>query len=147
MKNGNVRAGRVLALFIRIAIDGVIDEIGADAAVVQQRIALARGAVANDFLAAFPGVDEEAEQVTLHPLHPFAETAVIVQREHSRRRLLLSQLRDTVADVEATARVITDAAERRELLAGVAANWNRTDLDVMLEHSPLIEVTIPGYPA
>jgi deazaflavin-dependent oxidoreductase (nitroreductase family) len=52
-----------------------------------------------------------------------------------------------VADVEGTARVITDPAERRELLAGVARNWKRTDLDVMVEHSPLIEVTAPGYPA
>jgi deazaflavin-dependent oxidoreductase (nitroreductase family) len=49
------------------------------------------------------------------------------------------------ADVPATARVITDPAERRELLAGVARNWKRTDLDVMVEHSPLIEVTVPGY--
>ncbi|MCJ7711795.1 MAG: nitroreductase/quinone reductase family protein [Chloroflexi bacterium] len=53
----------------------------------------------------------------------------------------------TEADVAATARVITDPVERRELLAGVAANWKRTDLDVMIEHSPLIEVTVPGYPA
>ncbi len=52
-----------------------------------------------------------------------------------------------VGDVEGTARIITDPAERRELLAGVARNWNRTDLEAMQEHSPLIEVTIPGYPA
>ena len=51
-----------------------------------------------------------------------------------------------MADLAGTARVVTDPAERRELLAGVARNWKRTDLDVMLEHSPLIEVTIPGYP-
>ena len=50
-------------------------------------------------------------------------------------------------DVEGTARVITDPAERRELLTGVARNWNRTDVDLMVEASPLIEVTIPGYPA
>jgi deazaflavin-dependent oxidoreductase (nitroreductase family) len=51
------------------------------------------------------------------------------------------------ADVEATARVITDPVERRELLTGVAANWRRTDLDAMVDHSPLIEVTVPGFPA
>ena len=50
-------------------------------------------------------------------------------------------------DVAATARVVTDPEERRELLAGVARNWNRTDVDVMVQHSPLIEVTVPGYPA
>jgi deazaflavin-dependent oxidoreductase (nitroreductase family) len=50
-------------------------------------------------------------------------------------------------DLEGTARVITDPAERRQLLTGVARNWNRTDIDLMVEASPLIEVTIPGYPA
>jgi deazaflavin-dependent oxidoreductase (nitroreductase family) len=50
------------------------------------------------------------------------------------------------ANVDATARVITDLVERRELLVGVARNWRRTDLDTMVEHSPLIEVTVPGYP-
>jgi deazaflavin-dependent oxidoreductase (nitroreductase family) len=52
-----------------------------------------------------------------------------------------------VADVPGTARVVTDPAERRLLLAGVARNWNRSDLDVMIDHSPLVEVTVPGYPA
>ncbi len=51
------------------------------------------------------------------------------------------------ADVEGTARIVTDPAERRQLLEGVARNWNRSDVDVMVQHSPLIEVTIPGYPA
>ncbi len=52
-----------------------------------------------------------------------------------------------VADVEGTARVITDPAERRALLEDVARNWGRTDVDGMMAHSPLIEVTVPGYPA
>lgn len=51
------------------------------------------------------------------------------------------------ADVPGTARVVTDPSERRELLDGVARNWGRTDLDAMQAHSPLIEVTVPGYPA
>jgi deazaflavin-dependent oxidoreductase (nitroreductase family) len=51
-----------------------------------------------------------------------------------------------VADLPATARVITDPAERRTMLEGVAENWKRTDVDAMVEHSPLIEVTVPGYP-
>ena len=51
------------------------------------------------------------------------------------------------ADLEGTARVITDPVERRALLEGVARNWGRTDLDAMVADSPLIEVTIPGYPA
>jgi deazaflavin-dependent oxidoreductase (nitroreductase family) len=51
-----------------------------------------------------------------------------------------------VADVPATARVITGPVERRELLEGVARNWNRTDVDEMVAHSPLVEVTVEGYP-
>jgi deazaflavin-dependent oxidoreductase (nitroreductase family) len=49
-------------------------------------------------------------------------------------------------DVEGEARVITDPAERTELLRHVARAWGRTDLDAMVEHSPLIEIRVPGYP-
>jgi deazaflavin-dependent oxidoreductase (nitroreductase family) len=56
-------------------------------------------------------------------------------------------LKDGVSvDLPATARVVTDPDERRELLAGVARNWRRTDLDVMQLHSPLIELSVEGYP-
>ena len=48
------------------------------------------------------------------------------------------------ADLPATARIITDPAERREVLERVARAWNRTDLDVMVAASPLIEVTLSG---
>jgi len=48
------------------------------------------------------------------------------------------------ADLPATARVITDAKERRAVLAHVARAWRRTDLDEMVAHSPLVEVTIDG---
>lgn len=44
------------------------------------------------------------------------------------------------ADLPATARPITEPAERRAVMARVAANWGRNDLEVMLELSPLIEV-------
>ena len=54
---------------------------------------------------------------------------------------------DVTADVPGTARIVTDPAERAELLAGVARNWGRTDLDAMLEHSPLMEIAVEGYPA
>jgi hypothetical protein len=48
------------------------------------------------------------------------------------------------ADLAATARVITDDAERREVLPHIARIWKRDDLDVMIESSPLFEVTIDG---
>jgi deazaflavin-dependent oxidoreductase (nitroreductase family) len=46
------------------------------------------------------------------------------------------------ADLPARARVITDAAERRAVLAKVAEAWRRDDVDVMVDTSPLIEVEI-----
>jgi deazaflavin-dependent oxidoreductase (nitroreductase family) len=46
------------------------------------------------------------------------------------------------ADLPATARIIGDEAERREVLAHVARNWRRNDVDTMVRYSPLIEVTI-----
>lgn len=44
------------------------------------------------------------------------------------------------ADLPATAREITDPAERRQVMERVAANWNRTDVDRMMVESPLVEV-------
>lgn len=51
-----------------------------------------------------------------------------------------------VADLAATARVVTDEAERRQILGRVAQAWRRTDVDRMVAQSPLIEVTVapPG---
>jgi deazaflavin-dependent oxidoreductase (nitroreductase family) len=46
------------------------------------------------------------------------------------------------ADLPATAREITDPKERRQVLEGVARHWNRGDVDVMMQYSPLIEVTM-----
>lgn len=45
------------------------------------------------------------------------------------------------ADLPATARAIVEPVERRAVMARVAQNWGRNDLDVMLERSPLVEVT------
>ncbi|HZQ48948.1 MAG TPA: nitroreductase family deazaflavin-dependent oxidoreductase [Candidatus Dormibacteraeota bacterium] len=49
--------------------------------------------------------------------------------------------RGVKADLPATARVIADEAERREILAHVARAWKRNDIDEMVRNSPLIEVT------
>ena len=49
------------------------------------------------------------------------------------------------ADLPATARIVDDPDERRRVLAGVARIWNRTDIDAMVAHSPLIEVSIEGH--
>ncbi len=47
-----------------------------------------------------------------------------------------------IADLPATARIVDDPTERRRILATVARNWRRTDLDRMVEQSPLIEVSL-----
>ena len=49
------------------------------------------------------------------------------------------------ADLPGIAREITDPAERRFIIELVAKAWRRTDVDVMVEHSPLVEVTLEGY--
>ena len=49
---------------------------------------------------------------------------------------------DVQADLPATARVIEDEAERRTILAQVARNWGRDDVEEMVRYSPLIEVTL-----
>lgn len=47
-----------------------------------------------------------------------------------------------VADLPATARVITDEAERRDIFAKVIESaWHQQDLETMVRQSPLIEVT------
>lgn len=57
-------------------------------------------------------------------------------------------LKDGVsADLAATARIITDEAERRAVLIPIARSWKRDDVDVMVESSPLFEVTIDGLAA
>lgn len=44
------------------------------------------------------------------------------------------------ADLPASVREITDPVERRQIMERVARNWGRTDVDVMMDHSPLVEV-------
>ena len=53
-------------------------------------------------------------------------------------------LKQTVsADIPMTARVVTDQAERRPFIEAAARRWGRTDVDEMLQHSPLIVLTLP----
>ena len=49
--------------------------------------------------------------------------------------------RSVVADIPALAREVTEPAERRPLIEAAAARWGRTDVDLMMEQSPLIELT------
>jgi deazaflavin-dependent oxidoreductase (nitroreductase family) len=51
------------------------------------------------------------------------------------------------ADLPARARIIDDEAERRRILAAVARNWRRNDVERMVQQSPLIEVLLDGAAA
>ena len=77
--NRNVRARQKLAVLVRIAVDRVVQEIGADAAIVQQRVALARRAVADNLLAGAAGRDQELQQLALGLLDLLGEVQVGVQ--------------------------------------------------------------------
>lgn len=55
--------------------------------------------------------------------------------------------RAVVADLAATARIITDEAERRAVFAEIVKVWTGQDVETMTRHSPLVEVTIEGLPA
>ncbi len=56
---------------------------------------------------------------------------------------LTLHLRDGAgSDLPATARVIEDESERRSIMPAIARAWGRSDIDEMVRHSPLIEVTL-----
>jgi deazaflavin-dependent oxidoreductase (nitroreductase family) len=56
--------------------------------------------------------------------------------------VLIHLKQSVVADVPATARVVTDPHERRSLIEAAARRWGRTDVPDMLRHSPLIVLTV-----
>jgi deazaflavin-dependent oxidoreductase (nitroreductase family) len=60
-------------------------------------------------------------------------------------RLTVHLKGSVTADLPATARIVDDPDERRRVLTGVAAAWNRADVDAMVAYSPLIEVVVDGY--
>ena len=62
------------------------------------------------------------------------------------RQFTLHLKQGMAADLPATAREITDPKERRHVLEGVARHWKRTDVDAMVQQSPLIEVILSGEP-
>ena len=56
--------------------------------------------------------------------------------------VVLHLKQSVVADVPATARVVTDPDERRPFIEAAARRWRRTDVPEMLRHSPLIVLTV-----
>src|SRR5690606_29035401 len=87
-----MRAGGVLALLVRIPIHSEVEEIRPDAAVVEQRVALAWRAVADDLLAGPFRLDEEAQDVALGGLHLLREGGIALERAETFGDLALPEL-------------------------------------------------------
>ena len=52
------------------------------------------------------------------------------------------------ADLPATARIVTDEAERRRIAEWIVANaWLNQDVDAMTAYAPMIEITFDGATA
>jgi hypothetical protein len=86
-----VHAGREAAVLVGIAVDGEVDEVGADAAVVQQRVALPgrrRRRCASLLLAG----NQERQQVALGAAHLLAEAGVGLDLEEAVVDLVVEQL-------------------------------------------------------
>jgi deazaflavin-dependent oxidoreductase (nitroreductase family) len=59
-------------------------------------------------------------------------------------RVVVHLKRSVNADLPATARVVTDPQERRPLVEAAARRWGRTDVEAMLQHSPVIVLRVDG---
>ena len=59
-------------------------------------------------------------------------------------RVVVHLKQSVVADVPATARVVTDPDERLPLIESAARRWGRTDISAMLQYSPLIVLDVDG---
>ena len=89
----DVRAREELALLVRVAVDRVLEEVGADAAEVQERVALPGRAVAGDALALAAARDEELEQAPFGLVDLGGERAVRLERVEAQGALALGELR------------------------------------------------------
>jgi deazaflavin-dependent oxidoreductase (nitroreductase family) len=59
-------------------------------------------------------------------------------------RVVVHLKQSVVADVPATARVVTDVEDRRPLIEAAARRWGRSDISTMLQYSPLIVLAVDG---
>ena len=86
--------GRNLPVLMRVSVDRELDQVAPDAAEVEQRVRLARSAVADDALAVALQTDQELEQAPLHLVHTGRKAPVRLELRVSRAPLALEQLAD-----------------------------------------------------
>src|SRR4029453_13913187 len=68
------------SVLVGIAVDRVVEEVGTDAAVVEERVPLPRGAVADDVPPLAAEVDEQLEQRSLGLPYALGERRVTLRR-------------------------------------------------------------------
>jgi deazaflavin-dependent oxidoreductase (nitroreductase family) len=73
---------------------------------------------------------------------PFRQRRGWIANIEANPRITIHLKRGIRADVSATAREISDPKERRPLLEQIARVWKRSDVDTMMNYSPLIEVNL-----
>src|SRR5581483_3695828 len=76
-QNRDMSTRSELAVLVRVTVDGIVDEIRADTAVVEQRVAFARRSVADNRFARAFGLDEKVQQATLGPFYVIGKVVVI----------------------------------------------------------------------
>ena len=75
---------------------------------------------------------------------PFARVRDWIRNIEADPHVTVHLKQSVTADLPATARVVTDAEERRPLIEAAAQRWGRTDVDAMMEQSPLIVLSVDG---
>src|SRR3569623_1081235 len=91
-KDRNVRARQELAVLVGITIDDVIDEVGANPAVIQERIAFAGSSVTGNAAAGAFGLDQELEQAAFRLFDLRGELSIAIEARQAGIALVLKQL-------------------------------------------------------
>ncbi len=94
VKHRDVRAGKKPAVLVGVAVDGVVDKVASQAAVIEKRVSLARRAVAGDRLSSFLRIDEKGEGVSLASLDLFVKRTIGFQPPETSLGQILGDGRD-----------------------------------------------------
>src|SRR5258708_2196626 len=99
LEDRDVSAGQKHSLLVRTPVDGVIDEIRADTAIVQERIALRGRPVGCNGLPALLCLDQELQELSLGDTYFFREVVICGELVEIRSALFGKQILDRIRDV------------------------------------------------
>src|SRR2546426_12350251 len=88
MVDWNVRTRKELPLFVRISIHDIIQEIGSNTAVVQQRIAFARRTIPGDLFPVSFCLDHKLKEFPLGLLYSFRKRRIALQMTQAENSFL-----------------------------------------------------------